>query len=90
MPALDTGAGPPGAPLPITTTNASHRSETMSDRNDDDFIRNPDTRSRRAWINRALQGVRRRLETGEGLPPAPEAEQPPPPHLYVVRSRREG
>ncbi len=59
----------------------------MSDRDDqDDLIRNPDTRSRRAWINRALQGVRRRLEAGEEMPQAAEAERPPQPHLYVVRS----
>lgn len=63
----------------------------MSDRDDhDDLIRNPDTRSRRAWINRALQGVRRRLESGEGLPPAAGTEPPPRPRLYVVRSSRKG
>jgi hypothetical protein len=60
----------------------------MSDRDDqDDIIKNDDTRSRRAWVARAVQGVRRRLESGEKLPDAAESEAPPEPHLYVVRSQ---
>ena len=38
----------------------------MSDRDEnDDLIQNPETRTRRAWVASALQGVRRRLESGE-------------------------
>jgi hypothetical protein len=65
----------------------------MSDRDEngdgEDFFRNQETRTRRAWVNRALEGVRRRLESGQGLP----ASDPPPrktgrPRLYVVPSRK--
>ena len=52
-------------------------------------IRNEDTLRRRAWIDRALAGVRGRLkpdEMGEG-PAAPPgaAPEPQPPRLYLVR-----
>ncbi len=61
----------------------------MSDRQEpDDLIRNPETRSRRTWVDRALQGVRRRIEAGEPLPEVNEADAPPQPHLYVVPSGR--
>lgn len=68
----------------------------MSDRdqddNSEDLIRNQETRTRRAWVDRALQGVRRRLESDQGLPDGeslPEAGEPAErPQLYVVPSRR--
>ena len=65
----------------------------MSDRDEnddgDDLFRNQETRTRRAWVNRALEGVRRRLESGQGLPEcAPEPARPARPRLYVVPSRR--
>ena len=59
----------------------------MSDRDkQDDLIKNQDTRSRRDWVARALQSVRRRLEAGEPLPQVNESETPEPPRLYVVPS----
>ncbi len=64
----------------------------MSDTKDqDDIIRNPETRQRRAWIQRAIDGVRRRLDSGQGIPTASETAEttgPERPHLYVVRSGR--
>ena len=55
----------------------------MSDRDDnDDIIKNQETRSRRAWVDRALRSVRRRLEKGEDLPA--ENEPAECPRLYVV------
>lgn len=64
----------------------------MSDKDkQDDLIKNPQTRSRRDWVARAVQSVRRRLEAGEPLPEANEAGEagtPPPPSLHVVPSSR--
>lgn len=72
----------------------------MSDNeNEPTAFRNVDTLHRRAWIDRALSGVRGRLQAdglqldGERDPaqvaPPPVTGGPPParPHLYVVRSR---
>lgn len=71
------------------------------DDNDRPLIRNEDTLHRRAWIDRALAGVRGRLkpaELGEGgnLPAAanaiPETEgqraDRSPPRLYIVKGPR--
>ena len=66
----------------------------MSDNENEQIaFRNADTLDRRAWIDRALSGVRRRLQL-EGEPdmtqvPPPAAAAPPPgrPQLYVVRNR---
>ncbi len=69
------------------------------DDNDRPLIRNEDTLRRRAWIDRALAGVRSRLrpdELGEGPaepPPAPEPDSVtsparPGPRLYLVRKSR--
>lgn len=59
----------------------------MSDRDDnDDLIKNQDTKTRRAWVDRALRSVRRRLEKGEAIPKAPEPADRP--HLHVVPSGR--
>lgn len=78
--------------------NCAKQMNDMSDRdqkdNSDEIIRNQETRTRRAWVDRALQGVRRRLESGQGLPEAdglPEAGEPAEqrPPLYVVPSRRQ-
>ena len=63
------------------------------DDNDRPLIRNEDTLRRRAWIDRALAGVRSRLKPDElGEAPAlPEAAPPEPaadgsrPKLYLVR-----
>ena len=55
----------------------------MSDRDDnDDLIKNPETRTRRAWVERALAAVRRRLERGEDLSPGSDKTEAP--RLYVV------
>lgn len=62
----------------------------MSDRDDnDELIKNPDTRTRRDWVDRAITGVRRRLDL-ERLPPetTPAPEPAERPHLYVVPSSR--
>ncbi|MBL8199969.1 MAG: hypothetical protein JNK40_03270 [Chromatiales bacterium] len=66
------------------------------DDNDRPLIRNEDTLVRRAWIDRALAGVRSRLkpdELGEAPAPpeAPPAEAEPAaeavrPKLYLVRT----
>lgn len=62
----------------------------MSDEDrDHPLIRNEDTLRRRAWIDRALAGVRGRLKPAElGEPPvAPEAAEPADggrPRLYLV------
>ena len=61
----------------------------MSDRDDqDDLIRTPETRRRRAWIERAIDSVRRRLESGQGIPEAADEGATERPNLYVVRSGR--
>jgi hypothetical protein len=62
----------------------------MSDRDEtEDILKNPETRTRRAWVERALQGVRRRLDSGEALPEAGEVpEAPARPRLSVVPSGR--
>lgn len=69
----------------------------MSDNDKDQIvIRNEDTLHRRAWIDRALSGVRGRLYTpdeGELAQAAPPPESGPAslpaarPRLYVVRNR---
>lgn len=57
----------------------------MSDREDQDqIITNPDTRTRRAWVERALEGARRRL--GRDAEAPEEAAPPERPRLYVVPS----
>jgi len=52
----------------------------------DSIFTNEQTRNRRAWIDRALAGVRERSEPGE------QARQEPPasrrPRLYVVDSKQ--
>jgi hypothetical protein len=72
----------------------------MSDDNHDQpLIRNEDTLRRRAWIDRALAGVRGRLKPAElGEAPTPSepagsdsagdvpAEDAGRPHLYLVRN----
>jgi len=61
----------------------------MSDRDDnDEIIKNEETQTRRAWVERAIASVRRRLERGDGLPPASK-ETDRAPHLYVVPPNRE-
>ncbi|MBM4221206.1 MAG: hypothetical protein FJ170_04585 [Gammaproteobacteria bacterium] len=71
----------------------------MSDNENEQIaFRNADTLDRRAWIDRALSGVRARLhrddegDTAQSAPPVPgPAPQPPQrPHLYVVPNRRSG
>lgn len=71
----------------------------MTDQDDDQpLIRNEDTLHRRAWIDRALAGVRQRLVPADppgeaaaapvAAPPAaqaPEAATPARPRLYLVR-----
>lgn len=59
----------------------------MSDRDEDEIITNEDTLARRAWVDRALDGVRRRLRLDADLPEA-AAEGPDKPQLYVVPSSR--
>jgi hypothetical protein len=62
------------------------KTEDMSDEDEhDDIIRNHDTRSRRAWVNRAVEGVRRRLERGEEIPRTAPPERSRP-QLTVVSS----
>ncbi|MEO8224106.1 MAG: hypothetical protein ABI661_04830 [Gammaproteobacteria bacterium] len=63
------------------------------DDNDRPLIRNQDTLHRRAWIDRALAGVRSRLTADEpGDVPAPAAEPSMAPgdaprrSLYLVRN----
>ena len=70
----------------------------MSDEDQDrPLIRNEDTLRRRAWIDRALAGVRKQLQPAElGEPPTlPEpasADRPAPaadskrPRLYLIRN----
>jgi hypothetical protein len=60
--------------------------EDMPDKpGDDDIIKNAETRKRRDWVDRAVEGVRRRLERGE---PIPEAGSPERPRLTVVPTPR--
>ncbi len=64
------------------------QNQDMSDRDDNEqILKNKDTVARRAWVNRALECVRRRLERGEEIPTA--GEQAERPSLFVVRSSRE-
>lgn len=71
----------------------------MSDSdNERTAFRNADTLHRRAWIDRALSGVRARLhrddegELAQSAPPpvAGAVPQPARPRLYVVPNRRSG
>ena len=55
--------------------------------NQDDILKNEETLNRRAWVARALDSVRRRLESGDELEPAPEQSERP--RLYVVSSNRQ-
>jgi hypothetical protein len=71
--------------------NCTKQTHDMSDSDDHgEIISNQDTRTRRAWVERALQAVRRRLDSGQGLPEGlpeadPAAERP---QLRVVPSGR--
>ena len=56
--------------------------DDMSDDDNDEIIKNQDTVTRRAWVDRALASVRRRLEGGEEMPA--ESEPADRPRLYVV------
>jgi hypothetical protein len=58
------------------------------DDNSDIIIRNQDTIIQRAWVERAIESVRRRLENNEELPPVAEEQPPGRPHLYLVHSAR--
>jgi hypothetical protein len=76
---------------------APPQNPNMSDNdNERTAFRNLDTLHRRAWIDRALSGVRARLhrdDEGELAPPPPApvaAPQPQRPQLYVVPNRRSG
>lgn len=60
----------------------------MSDRDDEEIISNPDTVARRAWVDRAIECVRRHLASREEAAAAEESADRPP--LYVVRSTRKG
>jgi hypothetical protein len=62
--------------------------QDMSDNRDDDeiVIRNQDTLARRAWVESALEGVRRRLQLDDE-PPLDESRPARPP-LFVVRPPR--
>lgn len=82
-----------GRRLPALNPN---QKQNMSDNENEQIaFRNADTLRRRAWIDRALSGVRGRLQPdGEGdplqlAPPPPVTGAPSPtrPHLYVVRNR---
>ena len=48
-----------GSPEEDREKQASDMSDRDDNDNTDDIIRNQDTRTRRAWVDRALQGVRR-------------------------------
>lgn len=66
------------------------------------LFKNPDTVLRRAWIERALAGVRQRMDAEQGIPAlaidgAPEAvgaaeaeTLPKRPQLYLVRGGKGG
>lgn len=59
----------------------------MSESNEQNYpLKNEETVNRRAWVDRALECVRRRLESGEEFEPAPEKAERP--QLYVVSSSR--
>jgi hypothetical protein len=59
----------------------------MSDHDDQAYpLKNEETINRRAWVDRALECVRRRLEAGEEIGPAPEKSERP--NLYIVSSGR--
>jgi len=57
------------------------------DRDENEIITNNETLARRAWVERALEGVRRRLRLDAELPET-AAEPPEKPQLYVVPSSR--
>lgn len=59
--------------------------QDMSDRDDNEnIIRNQDTAARRAWVELALESVRRRLQTDDESPAADSPAERP--SLFVVRS----
>ena len=76
---------------------ALHPNQNMSDKENEQMtFRNADTLHRRAWIDRALSGVRGRLhpddegDLAQLVPPPVTAPTTLPvarPHLYVVRNR---
>ena len=73
------------------------RNQNMSDNENEQIVfRNEDTLHRRAWIDRALSGVRGRLHADDEGEPAqaaparltdPAILPPARPQLYVVRNR---
>jgi hypothetical protein len=74
---------------PRPRKNAMNTEDKPDTDHNDDIIRNDDTRSRRAWVNRAIEGVRRRLERGEGIPAeGPATGEPDRLPLSVVPSDR--
>ncbi len=88
--------GASAAPLPTPDARredfeeqaASMQTQHMSDRDDkEDIIRNQDTVARRAWVEWALESVRRRLQTDEE-PPAGGVQPADRPSLFLVRPSR--
>jgi oligoendopeptidase F len=67
---------------------ATVRTHDMSDRDEQDIIRNPQTAARRAWVDRAIECVRHHLASREEAAAAEESAERPP--LQVVRSTRKG
>ena len=60
----------------------------MSDRNDsDELIKNEETLNRRAWVDRAIERVRQRLErVPERAADQPKAKRP---RLFVIPGRKD-
>ncbi len=88
------GASPTPLPMPnpgspdFEPQAATIKKQNMSDRDDnEDIIRNQDTVARRAWVEWALDSVRRRLQTDEEMPGG-TAKAADRPSLFVVRPGR--
>jgi hypothetical protein len=73
----------------LTRRKCAMKTDDIPDSDDnDDIIRNQDTLKRRAWVDRAIEGVRRRLEQGDGVPADSIACEPDRPRLSVVPPSR--
>ena len=62
---------------PVKPERRMSDNDPMSTREQGTLFKNEETRLRRAWIERALSGARRRLAEADPALPSPRADAPP-------------